>query len=147
MCGEARHMSWTQSYKTERKFRSGNQDHDEPRSYASSIPLVMSCQTLAISAQVHVVSAQVHVVFDDWFTTVQSSGLDDEVPEWWATLFQGRFRYDFGSDDPVKLDDSWLDEQELAHKSQEDRKQCIQAPERIQQKELPADTKKNSIEC
>jgi hypothetical protein len=103
------------------------------KKYASSIPLVMSCQTLAISAQFH-------VVFDDWFTTVQSSGLDDEVPEWWATLFQGRFRYDFGSDDPLKLDDSWLDEQELAHKNHKDRKQRIQAPERMQQKELPAGT-------
>jgi hypothetical protein len=111
------------------------------KKYASSIPLVMSCQTLAISAQFH-------VVFDDWFTTVQSSGFDNEVPEWWATLFQGQFRYDLGSDDPIELHESWLDEEELAHRSHEEKKRRVQALGNQNQKEPPARTqqKEHSLE-
>jgi hypothetical protein len=58
---------------------------------------------------------QFHVIFNDWFTTVVSLDEEEDPPEWWDTLFDSRFQYNFGNNDPIKLDESWLDEQEIAH--------------------------------
>jgi hypothetical protein len=89
--------------------------------HAATIPLVLNTTTLAISAQFH-------VIFDDWFTTVLSSTEEDDVPDWWENLFDTRFQYHFDDGDPIRLDDSWLDEQELAHRRHEEQKKRIVPP-------------------
>ncbi len=77
--------------------------------HASTIPLVLSCETLAISPQFH-------VVFDDWFTTVNSELVeDDTVPEWFTNLFgTNRFRFSFDTDDPLFDEDAWVQAQASA---------------------------------
>jgi hypothetical protein len=89
--------------------------------HAATIPLVLNTVTLAISAQFH-------VIFDDWFTTVVSSNEEDDVPPWWESLFDTRFQYHFDDDDPIRLDESWLDEQEKAHLRHEEQKKRILPP-------------------
>jgi len=74
--------------------------------HANTIPLVLSCETLAITPQFH-------VVFDDWFTTVISQGVDDEAPTWWENLFgNNRFQYRFDTEEDDAYDaDAWLQAQ------------------------------------
>jgi hypothetical protein len=69
--------------------------------HSSSVPLVLSLQTLSITPQFH-------IVFDDWFTTVSSSTIDDPLNPVWLSLFSdGYFQYSFDENDDVELDTSW----------------------------------------
>jgi hypothetical protein len=73
--------------------------------HAHTVPLVMSCSTLAITPQFH-------VIFDDWFTTTTSQDESDDAPEWWGDLLDSnRFRYAF--DEPLTFDEAkWIQTQE-----------------------------------
>ena len=77
--------------------------------HASTVPLVLNLSTGNVSPQFH-------VVFDDWFSTVNTSELnpDDSLDdESWQELFSNeRFLAHFDDEDPVDLDDEWLTELE-----------------------------------
>ena len=77
--------------------------------HASTVPLVLNLTTGHLSPQFH-------VVFDDWFTTVDSTELnpnDSMNDEVWQELFANeRFLAHFDDEDPVDLDDEWLTELE-----------------------------------
>ena len=77
--------------------------------HASTVPLVLNLTTGHVSPQFH-------VLFDDGFTSVDSSeqSIDDgiESEEWQDILSNGRFLVTFDDDDPIELDDEWLTETE-----------------------------------
>jgi len=81
--------------------------------HASTAPLVLNLDTGNVSPQFH-------VVFDDWFSTVDSSeqsstdNLDDA--QWTQLFMDERFVTYFDGEDPVELDDEWLSEQERLEK-------------------------------
>jgi hypothetical protein len=76
--------------------------------HAHTVPLVLSCATLAISPQFH-------VVFDDWFTTTTSQKESDEAPDWWGDLLdKNRFRYAFDDENLTVDEEAWLKAQEVA---------------------------------
>ena len=75
--------------------------------HASSIPLVLNCNTLWISPQFH-------VIFDEWFSSVTATAIDITPPSWWQDLFiHHRFKFEFDpSTDPINLPDEWLEPDE-----------------------------------
>ena len=81
--------------------------------HASTVPLVLNLTTGHVSPQFH-------VVFDDWFTTVDSSEVcieeGIESNEWVELFNNGRFLVAFDDDDPMELDDEWLTELERLDK-------------------------------
>jgi hypothetical protein len=85
--------------------------------HASNVPLILNLTTGNISPQFH-------VVFDDWFTSVSSedSSMDSEESlegKAWTELFMdNRFLAYFDDDDPIELDDEWLNELEIHEKHQ-----------------------------
>jgi Reverse transcriptase (RNA-dependent DNA polymerase) len=69
--------------------------------HSSTVPLILNLDTLSITPQYH-------VVFDDWFTTVTSTPIDDPVDPIWSELFADcRFHYQFDEDDDIILDPQW----------------------------------------
>jgi hypothetical protein len=83
--------------------------------HASTVPLILNLTTGHVSPQYH-------VLFDDWFTTVDSSelSLDDGIdsPQWVELFNNGKFQVAFDDDDPIELDDEWLSETERLAKHQ-----------------------------
>jgi hypothetical protein len=55
---------------------------------AATIPLLLNTTTLGIPAHFH-------VILDDWFTTISSSKEEDDVSDWWESLFANHFPYHF----------------------------------------------------
>ena len=84
--------------------------------HASTVPLVLNLTTGNISPQFH-------VVFDDWFTTVNSTTDRDEAEpidgETWTNLLADqRIQVAFDEEDPVAVDDEWLTEIERIERHQ-----------------------------
>ena len=81
--------------------------------HASTVPLILNLTTGNVSPQFH-------VVFDDWFTTVDSSelSLDDglESKDWTELFANSRFLMYFDENDSTELDDEWLTEIERIEK-------------------------------
>ena len=80
--------------------------------HASTVPLILNPRTGNISAQYH-------VVFDDWFATVSTDekgpeAIDDDL--WIDLLNDDRYQFHFDDDDPVYLDDEWLEQAERQYK-------------------------------
>lgn len=71
------------------------------RRHSSLVPLILNLSTLSISPQYH-------VVFDDWFTSVNSTGEIDVESPLWDDLFSSS-RYVFNYDDDVKSDEEWME--------------------------------------
>jgi len=78
--------------------------------HAATVPLVLNLTTGSVSPQFH-------VVFDDWFTTVSSTGereegdpIDGEA--WTNLLLNDRIQVGFDEEDPLAVDDEWLTELE-----------------------------------
>lgn len=69
--------------------------------HSSTVPLILNLSTLSITPQFH-------VVFDDWFTTVNSSSPTDIIDEKFHTLFSdSRYQYSFDEFDDVVLNEEW----------------------------------------
>ena len=61
--------------------------------HSSLVPLVLNLQTLTITPQFH-------VMFDDWYTTVDSSTTDQQLDDCLVNLFSSnRYEYQFDNDD------------------------------------------------
>lgn len=71
--------------------------------HSSQVPLILNLATLSITPQFH-------VMFDDWFTTVNSTQLDNPLDAVWNSLFtDSRYQYYFDEDDNISLDKDWND--------------------------------------
>jgi len=83
--------------------------------HAATVPLILNLTTGHVSPQYH-------VLFDDWFSTVDSSDQSSEdaiESQQWEELFDnGRFQVAFDDDDPIELDDEWLTKNEQLEKHQ-----------------------------
>ena len=74
----------------------------------SNVPLVLNLTTGHISPQFH-------VVFDEFFFTVLSIGINDEPPNHWENFFhESRFQAVFHEHDKDKLADEWLEPDDIA---------------------------------
>ena len=72
--------------------------------HASTIPLILNLDTLAITSQYH-------VVFDDEFTTVTSNKEISTIDDIWLNLFNTeRYKYEFDEDDDILEPEPWTDE-------------------------------------
>jgi hypothetical protein len=93
--------------------------------HASTVPLIMNLSTLTITPQFH-------VVFDDWFTSVNSTRPDEPISDLvWNDLFENsRYQYFFDDDDDVELDSEWLTENERAQREHQDRDTQIRQHQR-----------------
>jgi hypothetical protein len=83
--------------------------------HAASVPFVLNL------SMGHV-SPQFHVVYDGWFTTVTTEGMDEEdlveSPEWANLLLTQRLQVYFDANDDLELDDQWLTELERLERHQ-----------------------------
>ena len=72
--------------------------------HSSLVPLILNPQTGKISPQFH-------VIFDNWFTSVLSVGVDNAFePSMWQTLFSHScYHYMFDDHDAISLSDDWTD--------------------------------------
>ena len=78
--------------------------------HSSNVPLVLNLTTGHISPQFH-------VVFDDFFSTVMSIGINDEPPNHWENFFhESRFEALFDEHDKVELADEWLEPDDIARR-------------------------------
>jgi len=81
--------------------------------HASSVPLILNLTTGHVSPQFH-------ILYDDQFTTVDSSelSLEDNLdsPQWTELFNNGKYQIAFDEDDPIELDDEWLSESERLEK-------------------------------
>ena len=71
--------------------------------HAGNVSLVLNLSTGHVSPQFH-------VVFDDWFTSANSTRLDDPLDPAWNDLFiHNKYQYIFDDEDSVEIDEQWLD--------------------------------------
>lgn len=98
--------------------------------HASSVPMILNLTTGRISAQFH-------VVLDDWFGTVTTDGgiKGNEAKEWADIWSSPRFQVFFDADDPIELDEEWLNDEELRDRVEHRAERVANAPSRV-----PAET-------
>jgi len=90
------------------------------RLHSSLVGLVLNLSTKSISAQFH-------VVFDDYFSTVPTSGGTIDQTSWLKliTFPSARLRYIFDETDDPCLADEWLTPDEAAHRQQQRRQDAV----------------------
>ena len=119
-------MSWTQPSRMDTSFQNRNLVLAKEYSLVFPSPFFTgSSHTEPLTWQNF---PQIHVMFDDWFTSVASIGLEDafDISQWQQLFTDNCYQYISDNNEPVSLSDEWAStDSSIDHDKQQQCLDCL----------------------